>query len=106
MSTFLGKVICKKPMLDDLSMLKMHSANKTGGCPEGERICGDRSKPYGIHYQKCIPYEYKCPINDIKIVAQTDEIRSKIVDKIQNESTDLWQYLKFNDEYAIGVSTS
>lgn len=44
-------------------------------CPEGSKMCGRHMYKY---YKTCIPIDIKCPINDLKIVELTDEIKKQI----------------------------
>jgi len=41
-------------------------------CPEGLKMCGRFIYKY---YKVCLPKEIKCPINDLKIVDLTDDIK-------------------------------
>ena len=88
MSTFLGKVICKRPMPSGMTVLEMNTVIAHGTCPEGERVCGDQASDDGKHYQKCIPYNISCPIVGLEIVEKTSEM--EIQDSISNSSTGLW----------------
>jgi len=58
-----------------------------------------------VHYQKCIPFGLKCPITDVKFVElslHADKVRPSLA----NDSSLDWQYLKFNEKWALGVSTT
>ena len=61
-----------------------------------------------------MPKTMMCPINDIRVVKRTPEIDAFIskagnrlhnIDKTAPDAVE-WQYLDFDDEYAIAVTTS
>ena len=56
-----------------------------------------------------MPKGIKCPINDIHIVKRTPIIDKKIKDNkndLKDTDIDGWHYLNFDDQYAIGVTTT
>ena len=50
-----------------------------------------------------MPEGEMCPINNIKIVKIDGSF--KISNSLNINSTDEWQYLKYTDSHAIGIST-
>lgn len=104
LSAFHGKVICKKPMPETLTVLNMNTVLSHNSCPDGERICGDQSSVDGKHFQKCIPFNLSCPIVALEIVEKTNDMDLQA--NVSNSSTALWQYLDYTDTLALRVSTS
>ena len=85
--------------------------NNNNVCPEGQRICGNPDYNY---FKTCMPKSLMCPINDIRIVKRTAEIDAYIakagnklhnIDKNAPDAVE-WQYLNFDNEHAIAVTTS
>ena len=87
-----------------MSLLEMNTVLSHHTCPEGERICGDQASQDGPHFQKCIPFEMKCPIVGLEIVQKNSDM--VLQTSVSNESTSLWQYLEYSDDLALRVSTS
>ena len=92
-----------------LKMSKDHSRiSSNGQCPEGFRTCGKKWGEFD-YYKSCVKQSDKCPINDIKFVELRflEEHGVKIYEKkIENDTKNYdWQYIKFDDTYAIGVQT-
>jgi hypothetical protein len=75
--------------------------NDSASCPEGTRKCG-RSGDW--HHQKCVSYDRKCVVNDIKFVSKSER-NLHLKDKISNDTEDEWQFISFNDDIAIGLSS-
>jgi len=67
------KLICKKPLPSNYTMFDMVlPVLNDNACPEGLKMCGRFTYKY---YKVCLPKEIKCPINDLKIVDLTDDIK-------------------------------
>jgi hypothetical protein len=70
---------------------------ETHECPEGTRLCG----LYGRWINEfCIKKEVRCPINDLKLVARTQEIDESIKkqgNQIPLKTDQDWNYVIFDD---------
>lgn len=101
LTVFNGKIICKKVLPYEYNNIGMDRIfNDSGKCPNGTRSCSQQDDRY---HQKCVPFDRMCVINDIKFVESSG---LEVKDKISNDTEEEWQYIKFNDSMAIGISTS
>jgi hypothetical protein len=98
--------ICKKQYDTPVANFKIY--NLTDACPENYTVCGVGKIKHRDQYTRnyCVKDNEPCPITNIKLVKKDSLQGEELHDHLPRNNTDkMWYYIRFSDEYTLGVST-